>query len=152
MKNCVFCGMVEGRAPYHKVWEDEHHLAFLTLHPNTEGVTVVIPKKHLSSYFAEVPDDDLAALMVAAKEVAKLLDSRLEDVGRTALVFEGFGIDHAHAKLYPMHGTKMDTWQPSETVKDKYFDHYEGYVSSHDTRERASDDELAALAKKLRGE
>ncbi|EAA8104124.1 HIT family protein, partial [Salmonella enterica] len=43
---CIFCQIVEGKAPCHKVWEDEHHLAFLSIFPNTDGFTVVIPKKH----------------------------------------------------------------------------------------------------------
>ncbi|MDU7374088.1 MAG: diadenosine tetraphosphate hydrolase, partial [Klebsiella michiganensis] len=25
--SCIFCQIVEGKAPCHKVWEDEHHLA-----------------------------------------------------------------------------------------------------------------------------
>ncbi len=47
---CIFCQIVEGKAPCHKVWEDEHHLAFLSIFPNTDGFTVVIPKKHYPSY------------------------------------------------------------------------------------------------------
>jgi diadenosine tetraphosphate (Ap4A) HIT family hydrolase len=152
MEDCIFCGMVAGKIPYHKVWEDDQHLAFLSIFPNTEGVTVVTPKKHLPSYFADIPDGELCSLVIAAKKVAKVLDAGLEDVGRTALVFEGFGVDHAHAKLYPMHGTKLKEWRPIEHRIDKYFDKYEGYVSSHDSPERASDEELAALAKKLRNE
>lgn len=37
---CIFCQIVEGKAPCHKVWEDEHHLAFLSIFPNTDGFTV----------------------------------------------------------------------------------------------------------------
>lgn len=33
---------------------------------------------------------------------------------------------------------------------DKYFDKYEGYISSHDYK-RAKDDKLTRLAKKIRG-
>lgn len=152
MNDCIFCSIVHGTAPCHKVWENEGYLAFLSIFPNTEGVTVVIPKKHLSSYVFEIAADDLNGLMRAAKETAELLDKRLDDVGRTALVFEGFGVDHLHAKLFPMHGTKaMAEWRPIESQKDTYFTKYEGYVSSHDAA-RADDATLAALAAKLRGE
>ncbi len=37
-----------------------------------------------------------------------------EDVGRTALVFEGFKVAHVHAKLFPLHGTKMKKWKRIE--------------------------------------
>ena len=40
--------------------------------------------------------------MAAAKEVAKILDTRLNNIERTRLVFEGFEVDHLHAKLYPI--------------------------------------------------
>jgi hypothetical protein len=87
--------------------------------------------------------------MLATKKVAKLLDSKLADVGRTAMVFEGFGIDHVHAKLFPMHGTKMKEWRPIESKVDKYFDKYEGYISSHDYK-RGDDKTLDGLAKQIR--
>ena len=112
----IFHKIVRGEIPCHKVWEDEKFLAFLSIFPNTEGVTVVIPKTYQPSYFAEASDDALAELVLAAKKVAKLLDAKLDDVGRTALVFEGFGVNYLHAKLFPMHGTKdMSSWQPIES-------------------------------------
>lgn len=56
---CIFCQIVEGKAPCHKVWEDEHHLAFLSIFPNTDGFTVVIPKKHYPSYAFDLPPQAL---------------------------------------------------------------------------------------------
>ncbi len=150
MKDCLFCSIVAGTIPSHQIWESDTHLAFLTIFPNTEGVTVVIPKEHYPSYAFALSDVALTELMLATKKVAQLLDKALTDVGRTALVFEGFGVDHVHAKLYPMHGTEnMEHWKPIESSIDKYFLTYEGYVSSHDYR-RADDAELAALAEKIR--
>jgi diadenosine tetraphosphate (Ap4A) HIT family hydrolase len=150
--NCIFCKIVEGTEPSHKVWEDENHLAFLSIFPNTEGTTVVIPKQHYASYAFGLPDEVLAGLMLATKQVAKLLDTKLSDVGRTAMVFEGFGVDHVHAKLFPMHGTAdMAEWRPIESGVKKYFERYEGYISSHDY-ERADDAGLEGLAKRIRGE
>ena len=149
-QDCVFCKIVRGELPSHKAYEDENHLAFLSIFPNTEGVTVVTTKKHYPSYAFDLPDNVLASLMIATKKVAKKLDAALADVGRTAMVFEGFGVDHAHAKLFPMHGTAdFAMHPPSESKVDKYFDEYEGYISSHDY-ERADDAALAALAEKIR--
>ncbi|WP_316674857.1 HIT family protein [uncultured Tolumonas sp.] len=148
--SCIFCDIVAGKSPCHKVWENEHHLAFLSIFPNTKGVTVVIPKAHHSSYAFDLPDNVLTDLMLATKSVAKLLDAKLDDVGRTGMIFEGFGVDHVHAKLFPMHGTSdLKTWRPIESRVDKYFLQYEGYLSSHDHL-RADDNELASLAKHLR--
>ncbi|MEI8337859.1 MAG: HIT family protein [bacterium] len=152
MDTCIFCKIIKDESPSHKVWEDERHLAFLSIFPNTEGTTVVIPKKHHSSYAFDLPDDVLLELILATKKVAKILDLKLEDVGRTAMVFEGFGVNHIHSKLFPMHGTKekdMTEWKPIESSVDKFFEKYEGYISSHDYK-RADDVKLEQLAKFLR--
>ena len=149
MSDCIFCKIVKGELPCHKIWEDENHLAFLSIFPNTEGFTVVIPKKHYPSYAFDVPEDILKDLVIAAKKVAKLLDFKLEDVGYTGLIFEGFQIDHLHAKLFPMHGTKSKKWKPIKSNVNKYFKKYEGYISSHNFK-RADDKELEKLAKKIR--
>ncbi|MGV3469642.1 HIT family protein, partial [Limnobacter sp.] len=53
---CIFCEIVSGQQPSHKIWEDDKYLAFLSIFPNTEGFSVVIPKKHLSSYLFDQPE------------------------------------------------------------------------------------------------
>jgi histidine triad (HIT) family protein len=44
---CIFCEIVAGRAPAHKIYEDKDTLAFLDLFPITRGHTLVIPKRHV---------------------------------------------------------------------------------------------------------
>lgn len=150
MKNCIFCRIVRGELPCHQIWEDEEHLAFLSIFPNTPGFSVVIPRAHHPSYAFNLPDDVLAKLTLAAKRVGKLLDEKLAGVARTGMVFEGYGVDHVHAKLFPMHGTGNDSsFRPIHSSVDKFFTTYEGYISSHDWR-RASDEELASLAAMIR--
>lgn len=148
--DCVFCKIVEGEISAYTVWEDADHLAFLSRHPNTEGFTVLVTKDHYDSYYAELSDEVLAGLTKAAKSVALLLDQKLDDVGRTGMIFEGFGVNHMHAKLFPMHGTKGEEWKQRLADINTYFDHYEGYISSHDGAE-ASAEELERVAKKITG-
>lgn len=150
-QHCIFCQIVAGEAPCHKLWEDEKHLAFLSIFPNTEGFSVVITKEHYSSYLFDLPEEIMDGLVHAARKTAQLLDAAFFDVGRTGMIFEGFGVDHLHAKLFPMHGTAADTWEKRASHIEKYFTQYEGYISSHDYK-RADDETLAALAKKIRGD
>jgi diadenosine tetraphosphate (Ap4A) HIT family hydrolase len=151
MQDCIFCKIVKNEAPSHKIWEDEKHLAFLSIFPNTKGFSVVVTKQHFPSYVADLPDEVLRDFIVAVSKVCKLLDLKLDDVGRTGIIFEGFGVDHVHAKLFPMHGTKGD-WKPIHSNIDKFFEKYEGYISSHDYKQDhpADPGELSALAKKIR--
>ena len=149
MEDCIFCKIAKGEIPSHKIWEDKEHLAFLSIFPNTEGFTVIIPKSHHTSYVFNAEDNVINKLMMAAKKVAKLIDKSFEDVGRTGLIFEGFGVDHLHAKLFPMHGTKMEKWKAVHSNVDKYFKMYEGYISSHDYK-REDDKKLAKIAEKIK--
>ena len=150
MKNCIFCKISKGESAAHIIWEDKKHLAFLSIYPNAEGFTVVTTKKHYPSYAFNLPEKVLINLMLASKRVARLLDKKFTDVGRTSLIIEGFGVDHVHTKLFPMHGTaNLRQWRPIKSKVNKYFKKYEGYISSHDYK-RADDLKLAVLAKKIR--
>jgi diadenosine tetraphosphate (Ap4A) HIT family hydrolase len=149
--SCIFCQIVKKEIPSHIIWEDEKHLAFLSIFPNTEGFSVVIPKEHHGSYAFDQNDEVLKELIVATKKVAKLLDSHFDDVSRCGMFFEGFGVDHLHSKLFPMHGTgDLKNWAPIESKKvNTYFDQYPGYLSSNDSN-RADDEKLAKLAEDIK--
>lgn len=147
---CLFCNFASHKEECFKIWEDEFFIAFLNPYPNTKGFTVVIPKEHHSSYLFEVPENVMNDLMIASKKVAKILEKGLE-VARCAIVFEGYGINHLHCKLIPLHGTKKDQkWIPINNVKkmNHYFDKYEGYISSHDGH-RVSNEELEKVIKEI---
>lgn len=146
----IFHKIVAGDVPCHKVYEDEAHLAFLSIFPNTDGTTVVIPKTWQPSNFAEVDPQALADLMRAAQKVAQQIEGALPDVGRVGLVFEGFGVDYLHAKLFPMHSTaEMESWHPIESKRTDFYTVYPGYISSHDAA-RADDARLAEIAAQIR--
>ena len=128
MENCIFCKIIKEEIPSVKIWEDKNFIAILDKFPNTQGMTLVIPKKHFDSYVFDMNDNDYNELMIAAKKVAKLLDKKLK-VKRTALVMEGLGVNHAHIKLYPIY--RLDEKFKETWPKDKiFFEKYEGYIST----------------------
>lgn len=148
--DCIFCKMVAGEAPCHRIWEDEKHLAFLTIFPNTPGFSVVITKEHQPSYVVEAAGEVADGIFRAARTVARKIDAAFQDVGRTGFIFEGFGVDHLHCKLVPLHGTANDEWRQHKSNDDKkFFTSYPGYIVSYDF-ERADDAELAKLAEQIR--
>jgi len=148
---CLFCQIAEGKVPCHEVWSSPTHLAFLTIFPNTPGVTVVIPRQHYSSYLFAQNDQVMIEQMLASKKVAQALDSFFQDSNRTGVVFEGFGVDHLHTKLYPLHGTgNLAEWQKIDSqTKNDFFEQYPGYISSHNSL-RADDEQLGTLAAQIR--
>ena|SRR3989344_8618425 len=128
MNDCIFCKIARGELHSYKIWENDDFVAFLSLYPETEGMTIVIPKEHIPSYFLEVDDEVVCELMIAAKEVARILDTKLDNVLRTKVVFEGLEIDHLHAKLYPK---------------------YRGAVPEHTGANMATEDVLKKIADKI---
>lgn len=66
----IFGKIVRGEIPCHKVYEDEHVLAFLDIGPISRGHTLVIPKRR-SDRLDEMPPEDAAALGRALPKVAK---------------------------------------------------------------------------------
>jgi len=74
--DCIFCKIVAGDLPAHKVQEDEHTIAFMDLNPWTRGHALVIPRRHSRNLY-EVPDEDLEHAAVAAKRLALTMRERL---------------------------------------------------------------------------
>ena len=83
--DCIFCSIVQKTSPAHILWEDDHHMAFLSIFPNTPGFSVVIPKQHYGSYAFAQSDSVLADLAVAAKKTALQIDRAFPDVARTGM-------------------------------------------------------------------
>jgi len=152
-EKCIFCEIVNKNIKTPGFfWEDEKHMAFLTPFPNTEGFTIVIPKKHFGSDVLNLPDKELKKLIIASKKVSKILMRHFKDVGRVGLIMEGTGIDHAHTKLFPMHGTehmKKGKWKQYLDNKEIFFKKYKGYITSAEGP-KISEEKLKLLANKLK--
>ncbi|XP_047427672.1 uncharacterized protein si:ch211-256m1.8 [Mugil cephalus] len=125
----LFSRIVRGEQQQWRVWEDSEHVAFLTPYPNSPGLTVVVPRKPLSSDIFRLDEPDYTALILATYKVAQLLKEGLK-ASSVALIFEGFEIDYAHAKLIPLLNS-LDGTKPSELPPES-FQSYPGYVSSLD--------------------
>jgi diadenosine tetraphosphate (Ap4A) HIT family hydrolase len=128
MENCIFCKIAKKEISSQIIYEDKDFIATLDINPNVEGMTLVMPKKHYGSDIFEIEDDFYKKYMVATKKVVKILEKGLK-VKRVAMVAEGMGINHAHIKLYPLHGLSekfVETW-----AKEKvFFDKYPGYITT----------------------
>lgn len=125
----VFSCIVRGEQKQWRVWEDSEHVAFLTPYPNSPGLTVVVPRKPLNSDIFKLDEADFNGLILATHKVAHLLEKGMRARG-VALIFEGFEIDYAHAKLIPLVTPSDDT--NSGELQPEFLESYPGYVSSLD--------------------
>ena len=151
---CIFCRIAQGVEPPLAdglFYETDQYMAWLDPFPNTLGASVVAPKQHFGSDNLHLPDEVLSKFVLEAKKVAQILEDYFEDVGRVGLVMEWTGIDHAHIKLYPMHGTgymKSGEWKQILSDRDQYFETYPGYLSSGNSSHISFGD-IADLAKNI---
>lgn len=95
----TFEDLVAGRVPCHKLWEDEHHLAFLAPSPVARGHTIVVTKR-VAPYVFELTDDEHAALWSAARTVARHLKTTLP-CERVCIGVVGWEVRHVHVHLVP---------------------------------------------------
>ena len=92
----IFSKIIAGEIPCYKIYEDEKTLAFLDIHPETPGHTLVVPKVEVDKLY-DLQMDDYLAVMKTVKKLA----SRMERVlgRRTLIKVIGTDVPHAHVHL-----------------------------------------------------
>lgn len=96
----IFTKIVNGDIPCYKIAENEHFLAFLDVSPLVKGHVLVIPKKE-TDYIFDIEDDELSAMMVFAKKVAKAQKTAIP-CKRIGVAVIGLEVPHAHIHLVPL--------------------------------------------------
>ena len=71
----IFGRILDGEIPCHRVYEDEHVLAFLDVGPLSLGHVLVIPKERVA-FLHELSDDAAAAIGRVLPRIARGVDGR----------------------------------------------------------------------------
>lgn len=127
-EQCTFCNIINRKDIGFKIYEDERHLAFLDIYPNTKGQTLVVTKEHISSDFLNISNEKFLPLLAVSKEVANLIKRSLSAL-RVFLVIEGMEINHIHVKLYPIYKIRTEA-QQNMSNDMIYFNEYKGYLTT----------------------
>ena len=104
MENCIFCKIVRGQVPSEQVYEDEHVLGFLDIHPNNPGHTLIVPKIHAKNIF-DITENTWCALAPAIHKLAPAIMRAVEAHGMNITMNNepaaGQIVFHAHIHLIP---------------------------------------------------
>ncbi len=114
MKDSIFTRIIKGEIPCHKIYEDEHTLAFLDIHPKQPGHTLIIPKKQVE-FVWNLDDADYQALMATVKKVALRLREVIDKPYVGELV-AGNDVPHAHVHVYPFATLEESRFIPDPVV------------------------------------
>ena len=118
--DCIFCRIVAGEIPSHKVYEDDATLAFLDINPASRGHALVIPKAHAADLHG-LSEDDLAATARTVQRVAKMLQRGVKPEGINILQNNGAAagqvVFHYHVHLIPRWpgDRALSMWKPGAT-------------------------------------
>lgn len=96
----LFTRIINGEIPCYKIAENNLFIAFLDILPVAKGHTLVVPKKQID-YIFDLPNEELQALNLFAKEVARKIQAVIpcKKIGVSVI---GLEVPHAHMHLIPI--------------------------------------------------
>ena len=113
MENCLFCRIIERRAPAKIVFEDERVVAIEDANPQAPVHLLLIPRKHLPSLKEATGEDELVLgrLLTVAAQLAR--ERGLDSKGYRTVVntgsYAGQSVLHLHVHLL---GGRAFHWPP----------------------------------------
>jgi histidine triad (HIT) family protein len=102
--DCIFCRIVAGELPSHRVSEDEETYVFMDIFPVSAGHTLIIPKAHYENLY-DLPIGAARAIAATAQRVGVAIRRALVPEG--LMVFQlngaaaGQSVFHYHMHLLP---------------------------------------------------
>ena len=105
----MFTKIINGEIPSYKIYEDDKTYAFLDIHPESKGHTLVVPKKEIDKIY-DLEDEDYEALMATVKKLSKHMEKILN--ARILWKVVGTDVPHAHVHLMPLD----PNWQHGKTL------------------------------------
>lgn len=137
MSDTIFGKILDGEIPCHRVYEDEHVLAFLDIGPLSRGHTLVIPKER-KAHVHELSDESAAAigrvLPRLCRAVKKATGASAYNVLQNNGAPAGQVVMHVHFHIIPRLG---DTglamlWNPGElTGSDELAEQIRSALGEH---------------------
>jgi len=99
---CIFCKIIAGEIPSHKLYEDSDTLAFLDIEQDYVGHALVIPKQHVCNIL-DCHQDVLHAVFNTVQRISKhFIDNcGFDGVSYVSNNGEGQEVMHLHVHLIP---------------------------------------------------
>lgn len=97
--DCLFCKIITGEIPAYKIYEDDVVIAFLDIHPRSNGHTLIIPKKHFTD-FTCLDNETILHINRIAQNITTLLEKKL---GATGFCINTNYLDTQEIKHFHLH-------------------------------------------------
>ena len=115
--DCIFCKIISGSIPSYTIYEDDIVKVFLDINPDTNGHTLIIPKKHIVN-LSDMDGVTMNHIFKITQKMKKLLEDKLHIDGLTLVQNNGCiqEVKHFHLHLKPFYKDK----QEFKNVEDIY--------------------------------
>lgn len=124
MTDCIFCAIVAGAAPSHRVAEDEHTVSFLDINPVNPGHALTVPRRHAVDFW-DLTAEEAGNLMASTRRVCEQIRSVLAPPGLGLFVANGEvggqTVFHVHVHSIPRWpgDAWTDPWSPTPGNPDE---------------------------------
>ena len=123
MPETIFSKILRGETPCHKVYEDDHVLAFLDINPISHGHTLVIPKEPAET-IDKLSDDAAAALGRVLPRISRAVLAATNATAFNVLQNNGptahQAVLHVHFHIIPRHDDNSGLaigWNPRKLAE-----------------------------------
>lgn len=108
-EDCIFCKIVKGIIPSHKIYEDDDVIAFLDISQTTKGHTLVISKEHYDNFLC-VPQEVMHKVMDVAQRIGQahimMLGAKGVNILTNVNKEAGQSVFHFHVHVIPRYDIK----------------------------------------------
>ena len=121
MTTCIFCDMVNGKLPFHMIYEDDDCLVILDKYPIDNAHSLIITKKHFEKII-DMNIDDVSKLFSKIPKIANAIIkatnadafSIAQNNGKAAKQI----VPHVHIHIIPRYDATGTLWTKRKIMND----------------------------------
>ena len=121
MTECIFCDMINGKLPFHMIYEDDDCLVILDKYPIDNAHSLIITKKHFEKII-DMNIDDVSKLFSKIPKIANAIIkatsadafSIAQNNGKAAKQI----VPHVHIHIIPRYNSTGTLWTKRKIMAD----------------------------------
>ena len=121
MTECNLCDMIDGKLPYHMIYEDDDCLVILDKYPIDKGHSLIITKKH-SETITDMNVDEVSKLFAKIPKIVNAINkatnadafSVAQNNGKAAKQIK----PHVHIHIIPRYNVTGTLWTKRKIISD----------------------------------
>ena len=123
-EECIFCKIIKGDIPAHKLYEDDTVISFLDIFPIHPGHALIVPKKHSVDIF-DTDEETMKQMITVAKKLSPAVMKGAKadgvNIGMNNKPAAGQEVMHAHMHIIPRYSEDgLKTWSKNLFKDDKH--------------------------------